>query len=292
MSRLALRVEALANLGPSEQSKDGAVSGKPTSYQACCIFCDSTTHYQKLLCPELTQALQEGRVRLEERNRIVDGTSGQEYPLMFGKGGIKKLLEHKGETAATNAITLKRDYGQVGEESSRSITMDTDGNVTYGIVDVEKKRKRNVEDQYRKVRPRADATQDEYDCSYDTPMKDVLPAQPFRRFEKPIRQVREAVARLAPDKAPGPDDITNRVLKNSLSVTESHLRVLMQASLNLMYFPKPFKHTTTVVLRKPGKPDYTKAKAYQPIALESALGKVMESIQGSHKQIRYMQLNR
>jgi len=34
----------------------------------------------------------------------------------------------------------------------------------------------------------------------------------------------------------------------------------------------------TIILRKPGKPDYTKAKAYQPIALESALGKVMESI--------------
>ena len=52
----------------------------------------------------------------------------------------------------------------------------------------------------------------------------------------------------------------------------------MQASLNLAYFPEPFKHTTTVMLRKPGKPDYTKAKAYRPIALESALGKVMESI--------------
>ena len=92
------------------------------------------------------------------------------------------------------------------------------------------------------------------------------------------RQVREAVARLAPDKAPGPDEITNRVLKNSLPVIENHIQALMQASLNLAHFPKPFKHTSTVVIRKPGKPDYTKAKAYRPIALESALGKVMESI--------------
>jgi hypothetical protein len=52
----------------------------------------------------------------------------------------------------------------------------------------------------------------------------------------------------------------------------------MQASINLRYFPKPFKHTTTIVLRKPGKPDYNKAKAYRPITLENTLGKVMESI--------------
>ena len=93
-----------------------------------------------------------------------------------------------------------------------------------------------------------------------------------------IRQVRKAVARLTPDKAPGPDEITNRVLQSSLSVIERHIQVLMQASLQLAHFPSSFKHTTTIVLRKPSKPDYTKAKAYRPIALESALGKVMESI--------------
>ena len=52
----------------------------------------------------------------------------------------------------------------------------------------------------------------------------------------------------------------------------------MQASLDLGHYPKPFKHSTTVVLRKPSKPDYTKPKAYPPIALENTLGKVLESI--------------
>jgi len=93
-----------------------------------------------------------------------------------------------------------------------------------------------------------------------------------------IRQIREAINKLAPDKAPGPDEITNRALKNTLPTIEHHLQALMQASLNLGHFPKPFKHTTTVVLRKPNKPDYTKAKAYRPVALESTLGKVMGSV--------------
>ena len=52
----------------------------------------------------------------------------------------------------------------------------------------------------------------------------------------------------------------------------------MQASLRLGHFPKSFKHTMTVVFRKPNRPDYTKFKAYHPIALENTLDKVMESI--------------
>ena len=92
------------------------------------------------------------------------------------------------------------------------------------------------------------------------------------------RQIRQAINQLASDKAPGPDEIPNRVLKHALPTIESHLQTLMQASINQGHFPKPFKTTITVVLRKPGKPDYTKTKAYRPIALENTLGKVMESV--------------
>jgi len=90
--------------------------------------------------------------------------------------------------------------------------------------------------------------------------------------------IRTAVSKAAPDKAPGPDKIPNRVLQHALPDVERHLLTLMQGSLDLAYFPKAFKETKTVVLRKPGKPDYTKSKAYRPIALENTIGKVFESI--------------
>ena len=95
-----------------------------------------------------------------------------------------------------------------------------------------------------------------------------------------IRQIREAVNKSAPNKAPGPDEITrpNKVLKHTLPIIERHLQALMQASIDLGHFPRAFKETTTIVLRKPGKPDYTKAKAYRPIALENTLGKILESV--------------
>ncbi|TMI86169.1 MAG: hypothetical protein E6H10_00780 [Bacteroidetes bacterium] len=93
-----------------------------------------------------------------------------------------------------------------------------------------------------------------------------------------LRQVRQAVGKVAPDKAPRPDEITNRVLKRALPHIEQHICTLMQASLDLAHFPKVFKETRTIVMRKHGKEDYTKAKSYRPIALENTLGKVMESI--------------
>ena len=93
-----------------------------------------------------------------------------------------------------------------------------------------------------------------------------------------MEQLHRAVNKLSPNKAPGPDEISNRVLKKTISATQHHLLTLIQTSFTIGHFPTPFKTTTTVVLRKPGKPDYTTPKAYRPIALENTLGKVMESV--------------
>lgn len=95
-----------------------------------------------------------------------------------------------------------------------------------------------------------------------------------------IEQIRHAVARTAPNKAPGPDGVTNKVLHQAMRVPgfDERLQRILQASVDRAYFPKAFRTTTTVVVRKPGKPDYTKAKAYRPIALENTIGKVFESV--------------
>jgi hypothetical protein len=91
-------------------------------------------------------------------------------------------------------------------------------------------------------------------------------------------QVKRAIEKLAPNKAPGPDEIPNLILKRCLSVLEPYIQVLAQHSLITGHFPQPFKETITLVLRKPNKPNYTKPNAYRPIALENTIGKVLESI--------------
>ena len=93
-----------------------------------------------------------------------------------------------------------------------------------------------------------------------------------------LQQIRNAVNKAAPNKAPGPDEISNLVLQQALPDIEQHLQALIQASLNVGYFPKVFKKTTTIVLRKSGKPDYTAPEAYRPIALENTIGKIFESV--------------
>src|SRR5204863_9763860 len=93
-----------------------------------------------------------------------------------------------------------------------------------------------------------------------------------------IRSTHNADKKPASEKATRPHEIDNIVIKKTLALTEQHLRALMQASIDLGHFPKPFKQTNMVVLRKPGKPDYTITKAYRPIALENTLGKVLESV--------------
>src|SRR5438046_5358317 len=90
-----------------------------------------------------------------------------------------------------------------------------------------------------------------------------------------MTQVKRAIEKLAPNKAPGPDEIPNHILKRCLSTLQHHILVLIQQSLTTGHFPQPFKDTITMVLRKPNKPNYTRPYTYRPIALENMIGKVL-----------------
>lgn len=91
-------------------------------------------------------------------------------------------------------------------------------------------------------------------------------------------EIEKAVRKASPNKAPGADGITNGILHKTLDILLPHLHKLFNACLEQGYCPTHFKDTITVVLRKPGKDDYTQPKAYRPIALLSTLGKAMEAI--------------
>ena len=91
-------------------------------------------------------------------------------------------------------------------------------------------------------------------------------------------QLERVISKINPKKAPGPDGITNMVIQKTYDTTKAHILTMTQASFALAHFPKPYKMSTTVVLRKPNKPDYTRPNAYRPIALENTMGKILESI--------------
>jgi hypothetical protein len=83
---------------------------------------------------------------------------------------------------------------------------------------------------------------------------------------------------IAPDKAPGPDSIPNRFLRECRDVLAEPLAKLFQVCLQSSYHPTPFRHSKTVVLIKLQKPAHDVAKVCRPIALLNTLGKVLEEI--------------
>lgn len=93
-------------------------------------------------------------------------------------------------------------------------------------------------------------------------------------------EVTRAILSTAPHKASGPDGIPNAMLKKALEVP--HFVAFPTSLFNECtchgYCLRHFRASTTVVLRKPGKPDYTVPKAYRPIGLLNTFGKAMEAV--------------
>lgn len=81
--------------------------------------------------------------------------------------------------------------------------------------------------------------------------------------------------------APGPDHLSWFWLKQ---LTKRHpgivgaLLALFDACIKFEIHPTVFKWSVTVVIPKPNKPDYSRAKAYRPIVLLNCLGKLLEKM--------------
>ena len=91
-------------------------------------------------------------------------------------------------------------------------------------------------------------------------------------------EVANAVRNTSPYKAAGPDGICNIVLKRCLPSLLPYLVHLFNAVFKLQTYYDPWREFITVVLRKPGKADYSVPKAYRPIALLNTTAKILTAI--------------
>ena len=101
-------------------------------------------------------------------------------------------------------------------------------------------------------------------------------------------EVLGALQLLSSNKAPGPDGISNKILKACATTLAELLTPLYQAYIDQAYHPQAFKTVNIITIKKPGKKatDYASPKRYRLIALLNTLSKVMESIMG--KKILYL----
>jgi len=61
-------------------------------------------------------------------------------------------------------------------------------------------------------------------------------------------------------------------------VVKHHILHLFQSSLDKGELPSQWRNAKIIPLKKPGKEDYTKAKAWRPISLLPTLGKALEAV--------------
>ncbi|KAF6527788.1 hypothetical protein HZS61_008090 [Fusarium oxysporum f. sp. conglutinans] len=79
-------------------------------------------------------------------------------------------------------------------------------------------------------------------------------------------------------KAPGEDGLSAIVWKQVWPSVKHDVLAIFQASLKEGVIPDQWRHARIIPLKKPGKDDYTIAKAWRPISLLATLGKVLESV--------------
>ena len=87
----------------------------------------------------------------------------------------------------------------------------------------------------------------------------------------------EAICKLNGFKAPGPDGIANIVFKKC-PILVDRLLPIFNATLQLDTYYDPWRESTTVIIRKPGKLDYLIPKAYCPIALLNTTAKLLSAL--------------
>ncbi|KAF5669922.1 reverse transcriptase [Fusarium denticulatum] len=186
------------------------------------------------------------------------------------KNALRQNHREKVEEAAQSPATLWRVAKWARNRHSQT------PNVTPALIDPVTKQQANTPNEKAELLKKTF-----FPVPPETNLEDIENADyPVPIAMPPIttREIEEAIEESSPLKAPGPDGITNRALQLASPRIKHHLTKIFNQSLNLGYYPKHFRKSTTVVLRKPGKDNYTVPKAYRPIALLNTTGKVMEAI--------------
>jgi len=92
------------------------------------------------------------------------------------------------------------------------------------------------------------------------------------------QRVGNAIAGMSNKSAPGEDRMGAEVVKLLWDWDPRRITALTRGAIRTGYHPRAWKTARGIVIPKPGKPDYSKARAYRVIALLNSLGKVVEKV--------------
>ncbi|KAK0450334.1 uncharacterized protein EV420DRAFT_1225245, partial [Desarmillaria tabescens] len=86
-------------------------------------------------------------------------------------------------------------------------------------------------------------------------------------------QIERAFRHMKPLKATKSGTVPNCVLNHCADLLAPHIGPVYRATFTLEEYPDMFSETNTIILRKPGKPDYEDPNAYRPIILSNGWGR-------------------
>ncbi|KAG0139073.1 hypothetical protein CROQUDRAFT_29763, partial [Cronartium quercuum f. sp. fusiforme G11] len=86
--------------------------------------------------------------------------------------------------------------------------------------------------------------------------------------------IKATVLNCPPLKGPGSDKIQNWVWQSVWEQVGAHMQFLFQVVMETGLILTGWKRAVTVMIPKPGKPDYTATSAHHPIALLNTLSKI------------------
>jgi hypothetical protein len=99
-----------------------------------------------------------------------------------------------------------------------------------------------------------------------------LPAKPISPSE-----IVTVIHKLRPNKAPGHDQMTNKIAKNLSKKSILFLTHIYNSMLRLSYFPQTWKHSVIIMISKPNKPKHL-TSSYRSISLLPTFAKLFEKL--------------
>lgn len=224
--------------------------------------------------PEIKEAQMEARRLRRQYQRLRTTESWEAYRQARNRKGrlIKRTLRKahririQEATASTTGLWKLTKWAR-NREQRQACTPPLRGEQGKLIMDLQQKAEL-LQHTFFPQPPEADL-RDLNDYEYPIPVE----FPPIARQE-----IAQAIRKAAPRKAPGTDGIPTLILQCAIKEILPSLDMIFNACLDLGHCPKHFKSSITVVLRKPGKEDYSQAKAYRPVALLNTIGKIFDLI--------------
>ncbi|KAJ7113045.1 hypothetical protein C8R44DRAFT_588077, partial [Mycena epipterygia] len=100
-----------------------------------------------------------------------------------------------------------------------------------------------------------------------TPQNPVYPEPAYAWHPLTDAILHRTIAKMKPYKATRAGSFPNMMYQSNAHLLMPYLGPIYRALDELEYYPPGWNHTDSIVLRKPGKPDYTVAGAYRPVVL-------------------------